>query len=147
MARHSFTVQQVIHKPMSEVYDKLADHNTMGKWLSADIKRVKDSPDKKAGPNGVGSVRTIRMFFLVEFDETVILADKPRRIEYRITRGSPLKNHLGEIALTQMGDDTEITWTVSFEPVIPMTGWLITFLVSSGIKQGLAKLKKMLETT
>lgn len=138
-------IAEQINAPIDVVFDRLADHNRMGEWLDADIKRTQDSPVTAEGVNGTGSVRTLRLLGIMEFDETVVRCERPAGIEYKITRGSPLRNHHGTIALTRDGTNTAIEWNIAFNMTIPFTGFLTGFMLQTAIGRGLAKLKKQLE--
>jgi len=138
-------LHEEISAPIDRVFDALADHDTMGSWLDANIRRTKNSEVKAEGPNGTGSIRTIKMFGLVEFDETVVVFKKPNTIEYKITRGSPLRNHHGRINLIEKNGKTEVTWDIRFDMAIPFTGALMAWLLKTSVGGGLRKLKSTLE--
>lgn len=127
------------------VFDRLADHNRMGEWLDADIRRTRDSTAAGEGVNGTGSVRTLRILGMLDFDETIVKCDKPRTIEYEITRGSPLKNHHGAITLKHDGNVTQIDWDIRFDMDIPLAGHVVALLLNFAVGQGLKKLKGQLE--
>lgn len=146
MPANQTVIEAEIAAPIETVFDRLADHNRMGEWLAADITRTRESENNAEGVNGTGSVRTIRMFKVLEFDETVVRSEKPHTIEYRITRGSPLRNHLGRITLKQNGAAVAVHWEIVFDMAIPFTGKLTAFLLNAAIGSGLATLKKQLES-
>ena len=145
MAANRVLIEQKISAPIETVFDRLADHNRMGEWLSADISRTKDSGNASEGVNGTGSVRTIRILKLLDFDETVVRCEKPGTIEYRISRGSPLRNHLGRINLKANGGDVYIQWEITFDMAIPLTGGITALLLKAAIGRGLATLRKQIE--
>jgi uncharacterized protein YndB with AHSA1/START domain len=145
MQQNRVKITEQISAPVEIVFDRLADHNRMSEWLDADIKRTRDSTVTTEGPNGTGSVRTLRMFGLLEFDETVVRCKRPSAIEYEITRGSPLRDHHGAITLTPDGNTTAIEWNIVFNMAIPFTGFLTGFLLKAAIGRGLAKLKNQIE--
>lgn len=145
MQKYQTVLSASIQAPIETVFERLADHNRMGEWLDADIRRTRDSNVAGEGVNGTGSVRTLRILGLLDFDETVVKCDKPRTIEYEITRGSPLKNHHGVITLKQDGNKTQIDWDIKFDMAIPLTGPIVEFLLNFAVGQGLKKLKGQLE--
>lgn len=106
-----------------KVYDFFCDHESFGRIWPGQITRIKDS-SKPGRPNDVGSVRQIRVGPMA-FEETHTVCDRPRQIQYRVTRGSPIKNHLGTINFIEEGGDTRIDYTIEFDPKIPGTGCLI----------------------
>ena len=106
-----------------KVYDFFCDHNSFGRIWPGEIKRIKDS-DEPGNPNGLGSVRSIRLGPMV-FEETHITCERPHRIQYQITRGGPIKNHLGTINFMAENGGTRIDYTIVFDAKIPLTGCLI----------------------
>lgn len=145
MQQYQTVLSESIKAPIETVFDRLADHNRMGEWLNADIHRTKDSTATAEGVNGTGSVRTLRILGLIDFDETVVKCEKPHSIEYEITRGSPLKNHHGAITLQQNGNTTQIDWDIKFDMAIPLAGHVVALLLNFAVGQGLKKLKGQLE--
>lgn len=143
MSTHQLHVTENFQAPINEVFDRLADHNRMGEYMSADIRRTKDATAPGEGPNGTGSVRTLKIFGLSDFDETVVKFVKPAKLEYKITRGSPLKNHLGVIALKEEGGKTTVDWNITFE--MGFGGMIVEILLKFAVGRGLATLKKQLE--
>jgi hypothetical protein len=63
-------------------------------------------------------------------------------IEYKITRGSPLKNHTGCMLFSETGDITTLHYTIEFEPKlpIPFLGYMLERLVESPIRAGIEKM-------
>lgn len=159
MADYHAEISAEIRAPIETVFDRLADHNAMGTWLNADIRRTKDSSVTAEGVNGTGSVRTLRIFSLLDFDETVVRFEKPRSgvaqgkeakvasIEYKITRGSPLKNHHGTITLDDAGGKVTIAWNIIFDMAFPLVGHVVALLLKFAITDGLKKLAKQLEAS
>ena len=145
MQKYQTVLSASIQAPIETVFDRLSDHNRMGEWLDADIRRTRDSTAAGEGVNGTGSVRTLRILGLLDFDETVVKCEKPRAIEYEITRGSPLKNHHGSITLKQNGSATQIDWDIKFDMAIPLAGHIVAMLLNLAVGQGLNKLKGQLE--
>ncbi len=112
-----------INAEPTRVYDFFCDHESFGRIWPGTIKRIKDS-DEPGNPNGLGSVRSIQLGPIV-FEETHITCQRPQRIQYTVTRGGPIKNHLGTIDFIAEDDGTRIDYTISFDPRIPLTGCLI----------------------
>lgn len=143
MPQYRTHITEKIRAPIGEVFDRLADHNRMGEYMAADIRRVKDSTVASEGVNGTGSVRTLKILGLPDFDETVVKCDKPYCLEYKITRGSPLKNHHGVIRLEEKNGMVAIDWNISFD--MDFGGLVVEMLLKFAVGSGLTKLKKKLE--
>jgi uncharacterized protein YndB with AHSA1/START domain len=132
-------VERLVPAPRERVWEILSDHEGMKKWLPVRevVRRRPGSPD----PNGVGAVRTIRGMGLV-IDEQITGFKPPERLEYVLTEGAPIRDHLGEVVLTEEPGGTRVRWSVRFRPAIPGTGTLLRFLLRRGIAQGLENLAK-----
>ena len=74
------------------VFDKLAEHENLGPVFGANITRVSDGATSR---NGIGSVRRLKIGPLPAFEETTTSAEPNTLIEYKITKGSPLRGPLG----------------------------------------------------
>ena len=76
-----------------KLYDYLEVHENLSEiFFPLTVKTVQNGADTKYG---VGSVRQLSIGPLLPFEETNVVCDKPHRIEYKITKGSPLKDHHG----------------------------------------------------
>jgi uncharacterized protein YndB with AHSA1/START domain len=145
MSQYRTHITEKIRAPIGDVFDRLGDHNRMGEWMMADIRRVVDSTVAGEGVNGTGSVRLLKILGLSDFDETVVKSKKPETIEYKITRGSPLSNHLGVITLKEENGAVAIDWNITFE--MGIGGIVVEQLLKLAVGNGLSKLKKQMETS
>jgi len=127
--------------PLETVFATLSDHEAMGQVLNAKVKRIKDGEDSI---NGIGSVRRITPVPLADFEETVTAFEPNKLVEYTITKGSPLKNHLGRMVFSESGGKTYLHYTIQFEPkvAIPLSGLLVKTILEKIILSGLHKLAK-----
>ncbi|MFA5121287.1 SRPBCC family protein [Zavarzinia sp.] len=144
MAKRHIHLHSVIKAPRAEVFAWVGDHEKFGSLLPGKTRRIVDGtgPD---GVNGAGSVR--RVSFGVSYTDEKTTAVVPGEyVEYTVVQGSPVKNHLGRIKLTDTADGgTEVDYRVEFEPRIPFTGFLTELLVRNILGGGLAKLKRKAE--
>ena len=127
--------------PVETVFATLSDHEAMGKVLNAKVKRLKDGQDDV---NGIGSVRRITPVPLADFEETVTAFEPNKLVEYTITKGSPLKNHLGRMVFSENGGKTHLHYTIQFEPKVPvpLSGLVVKSVLEKVILRGLHKLAK-----
>ena len=127
--------------PVETVFATLSDHEAMGKVLNAKVKRIKDGQDDV---NGIGSVRRITPVPLADFEETVTAFEPNKLVEYTITKGSPLKNHLGRMVFSENGGKTHLHYTIQFEPKepVPLSGLVVKSVLEKVILRGLHKLAK-----
>ncbi|MFH1078678.1 MAG: SRPBCC family protein [Pseudomonadota bacterium] len=127
-------------QPVGELFALLSDHEKMGPILDANVKRTRDGKDSL---NGLGSVRALNIGPLPGFDETVTAFEKDKLVEYKITRGSPLKNHKGIMQFYPSGSDSsKLHYTIEFKSRIPLFGPVIRMGLENTIRRGLKKLQK-----
>ncbi|WP_229053314.1 SRPBCC family protein [Aeromicrobium sp. Leaf350] len=120
------------------VFDKLAEHENLGPVLGAKVRRVKDGDTER---NGVGSTRSLKIGPLPGFEETTTVADRPTLIEYKITKGSPLKGHWGRQSLTPTADGgTRLDYTIGFDAPVPGLAAVVGKILTAAISKGLPKL-------
>lgn len=79
-------------KPPERVFAYLSEHENLGPLFGAKVKRLRDGDSDR---NGVNSARELKIGPLPPFVETVHEVVPNERILYRITQGSPLKDHVG----------------------------------------------------
>ena len=125
---------------IDEVFGFLTDHPRLAEIWGGAFERIVDAPGDD--PNGLGAVRRIRNSGLT-LEETVTAFEKPTRMEYRITKGSPLKNHHGVMLFSATAPDrTHLDYTIEFEPKIPLTGGLLKWRLEGELAAGLDKLAR-----
>ena len=140
MALTKLHIKQSFKAPVGTIFDVLSDHAQFGDIISANIKRVADSDTDNI--NGLGSIRSISIFPTPAFEETITAFEENKLIEYRITKGSPLKNHKGTMRFTQAGDVTKLDYQIEFETKapIPFLGNVIKFGLEKALDKGLSQL-------
>jgi hypothetical protein len=131
----------VVHTFASDpatVFEKLSEHENLGPVLGAKITRVRDGGTSR---NGVGSTRSLKIGPLPAFHETTTVAEPHTLIEYRITKGSPLKGHWGRQILTPTTDGgTQLDYTIGFDAAVPGVAALVGTILQAGIARGIGKL-------
>jgi uncharacterized protein YndB with AHSA1/START domain len=119
--------------PPERVFAYLSEHENLEGMLGAKITRLRDGSDGHR--NGVGSTRQLKVGPVPPFEETVTGFVPNELIAYKITKGSPLKNHWGEMRFTPEGDGTHLHYEISFSSKIPG----VDFIVAQGLKRNIAK--------
>ncbi|MBI5105380.1 MAG: SRPBCC family protein, partial [Solirubrobacterales bacterium] len=79
--------------PPERVFAYLAEHENLEGLFGAKVKRLNDGTDGTR--NGVGSARQMRVLAGPPFVETTTEVVENELIRYRITKGSPLRDHEG----------------------------------------------------
>lgn len=121
--------------PVERVYAYLSEHEHLGPLFGARITRLCDGDTSR---NGVGSVRQLRVGPGPAFEETVTEAVENERIEYRITKGSPLKDHVGLMLFSSTGTGSRLDYTITFDapPVLAQVVKAgLTFTIGRGLKK------------
>lgn len=141
MPKHHVRVQDVVAASPKKVFSLFSDHNRVGKLLGAPMQRIKDSPTSK-NPNGVGSVRHVGPP-IGGFEETVLVCEPNKRIEYTVSKGGPIKNHIGRILFEPAGKHTRVTYTIDFDSKIPFIGGVVARVLTTAIQKGMKKAENM----
>jgi uncharacterized protein YndB with AHSA1/START domain len=117
MRAHHVHVEHDFAKPPERIFDYLAEHEHLADVFGAKVSRLRDGD---AGVrNGVGSVRQLKIGLLPPFEETVTEFVPARRIVYRITKGSPLRGHVGTMTFAPSGDGTRFLYDIRIASLIP----------------------------
>ena len=114
-------IRETVAAPIDRVFELFADHQRFSGLFGGRCERVVEGTPE---PNGLGSVRRIGPGALA-FDETIVAFEPNARIDYQITRGSPLKNHLGQITFREVDGATEVDYRIRFEGKVPLVAWVI----------------------
>ncbi|MAR92951.1 MAG: SRPBCC family protein [Pseudomonadota bacterium] len=130
MSRQCVQMDVEFNAPVEQVFAVLSDHEALGKVLGADFTRIRDGQEHV---NGVGSVRRIGGPPLMSFEETVTAFEPNRLVEYTVSRGSPIKNHLGRMVFSEHAGKTHLHYTIEFEPRLPLP--FSGLLIATGLKR------------
>ena len=124
--------------PPSQVFGFFAEHENLGPILGAGITRLSDGED--GNRNGVGSSRRLKVGPAPAFEETVTGYEPDELIEYRITAGSPLRDHVGSIRFAPTGTGTRLVWQISFSAAVPGLDLIIAEVLKRRMSQALSKI-------
>ena len=135
-------VEQRFAAPVQEVWDHYTDHVSWTDW--AGLGRVRLEREGVPAPNGVGCVREISSLGAKLYEE-VLSFDAPRRMTYRIVRGTvPIKNHFGEVVFEPRDGGTQVTWRCQFDSRIPGLGGFFRALLTRLFRTALQNLARRL---
>ncbi|TNC82442.1 MAG: hypothetical protein C9356_03180 [Oleiphilus sp.] len=143
MAQQTINIVQEFNAPVEQVFEALSDHENFGRICGIKMKRIKDGEDAL---NGLGSVRKISIGPLPSFEETITDYEANALIEYKITQGSPIKNHVGTLRFSSQGESTVLNYTIQLESKIPFTSGLIKGALENGLSKGLSRYAQGLKT-
>ncbi len=140
MGKQKIKIEQSFNAPIETIFSTMTDHETFGNVISTTIKRVVDS--KETNKNGVGSVRRISAFPFPSFEETVITFKPNEIMEYKVTKGSPIKNHKGRMEFSEEGGKTRLYYTIEFDPKLFFMpfGTFLKGAIDKPIRKGMKRL-------
>ena len=116
------------------------DHRGWQDW--AGVKEVVLRQQGDPAPNGLGAIRVARQSGIA-IEEEITGFDPPRRLEYRMVAGLPVRNYRGQVSFAPEGDGTSIVWRVSFRPLVPGTGRLLKAVVRRGLGEVLERFARL----
>ncbi|WP_328813759.1 SRPBCC family protein [Rhodococcus sp. NBC_00297] len=120
------------------VFAALSEHENLGPLFGAKITRVRDGDSSR---NGVGSTRALKLGPLPAFHETTIVSEPNTLIEYKITKGSPLRGHWGTQRLTPTTDGgTALDYTIGFDAPVPGLALVVAKVLTSTISAKIGNL-------
>jgi uncharacterized protein YndB with AHSA1/START domain len=117
MRAHNLHVTQDFTKPVEPVFEYLSEHEHLADLFGARVTRLNDGEGHR---NGVGSRRELKVGPLPPFEETVTEFVPNERIEYKITKGTPLKGHVGVMTFTSLpGGGSHLDYKIRLASPIP----------------------------
>lgn len=122
--------------PVDRAFGYLAEHEHLGPLFGARIERVRDGDTSR---NGVGSVRRLKVGPLPWFEETVTAVVPDERIDYEITKGSPLRGHHGTMQFSTSPSGSHLHYVIEFGAAVPGVDRLVRAMLQRNISAGLAK--------
>ncbi len=136
MRAHHVHIEHDFAKAPERIFAHLAEHENLAELFGAKITRLRDGERER---NGVGSVRRLKVGPMPPFEETVDEFVVPQRIVYRITKGSPLRGHVGVMTFepTAAGG-TRFVYDIRIASPIPGIAPLVTASLTRSISKALA---------
>ena len=134
-------VERDFDQPVERVFAYLSEHENLGAIFPMRVQRVRDGQNGER--NGVGSVRRLSFRGLMPFEETVTAVEPNRRIEYKITKGTPLKGHRGEMLFSERdGGGTHLRYEIVFGAKVPGVDRVVAATLRRSVAQGMDTVAK-----
>jgi uncharacterized protein YndB with AHSA1/START domain len=140
MRAQHVTVDHLFSKPPERIFAYLAEHENLADLFGAKVTRLKDGDDGHR--NGVGSVRKLQIGPAPSFEETVTEFDPPTRIVYRITKGSPLRGHVGIMTFAPEGAGTRFHYDIRLASPVPGLASIVRASLTRSVNKGLSKVER-----
>jgi hypothetical protein len=116
------------------VFGLLADATSWPNWAGPLIARASWEREGIPAPGGVGAIRKIGRWPMFG-REQVVAFEPPWHHAYTTLSGNPVRNYRADVVLARDGSGTRITWSATFDPLIPGTGrffeWTYRRLIGS----------------
>jgi uncharacterized protein YndB with AHSA1/START domain len=133
---HHVQIEHDFAKPPERIFAYLAEHENLAEVFGAKVTRLRDGEDGER--NGVGSVRKLQIGPLPPFEETVTEFVVPERIVYRITKGSPLRGHVGTMTFSPTpAGGTRFAYDIRIASPIPGLAPIVQAALTRSISQSL----------
>ena len=137
MRAHHVHVTHDFEKPVGPVFDYLAEHEHLADLFGAKVERLNDGNSER---NGVGSRRRLKVGPAPPFEETVTDFVPNELIEYKITKGSPLKGHVGTMRFSERpGGGSRLDYRIRLSSPAPGLALAVKASLTRSIEQNLPK--------
>ena len=134
---HYLHVTHDFAKQVGPVFEHLSEHENLGGLFGAKVERLNDGDTDR---NGVGSRRRLQVGPAPPFEETVTEFVPNERIEYRITKGSPLKGHVGTMRFSDLpGGGSHLDYKIRLSSPVPGLTLAVKASLTKSIGQNLPK--------
>ncbi|HET6810730.1 MAG TPA: SRPBCC family protein [Acidimicrobiales bacterium] len=127
MGRYSYQVTARSAAPPKAVFAVLADGAGWSDWAGPLVRYSAWAP---GGPEPVGGVGSVRLLGTRAFHsrEEIVESRPPEVLAYAVRSGWPVKDYRAEVRLEPDGPGTLITWSGSFDALVPGTGAVVLAL-------------------
>jgi hypothetical protein len=103
------------------VFELLADATSWRRWAGPLIAHASWEREGNPPPGGVGAIRKIGRWPSYGREE-IVVSEPPAHHAYTTLSGNPVRNYRADVLLTADGPGTLITWSGTFDPLVPGTG-------------------------
>lgn len=139
MRAHHVHIEHTFAKPPERIFAQLAEHENLAEVFGAKVTRLRDGDNGER--NGVGSVRKLQIGPLPPFEETVTEFVPSERIVYRITKGSPMRGHVGTMTFAPAGGGTRFIYDIRLASPIPGVAAIVRAALTRSITKSLPKVE------
>jgi uncharacterized protein YndB with AHSA1/START domain len=136
---HHVHIEHHFEKPPEQVFAYLAEHENLAEVFGAKIERLRDGEGDR---NGVGSVRQLRIGPMPPFEETVTEFVPYERIVYRITKGSPLRGHVGVMTFAHDAGGTRFVYDIRLASPAPGLALIVRSALTRSITKSLPVIER-----
>jgi hypothetical protein len=113
--------------PVEAVWPLIGEARRWKEWTFLDRTELLEEGDP--APDGVGALRRFTRFGLGS-SERVLAWDPPHHLAYTIVKGFPVRNYRADVTCTPDEPGTLVSWSASFDALVPGTGHLMVLVVT-----------------
>jgi hypothetical protein len=114
------------HAPVDVVWPLIGEAKRWREWSFLDRTEVVE--EGAPPPDGVGALRRFTRLG-VGSSERVVAWEPPRHLGYTIEKGFPVRNYRADVTCTPDGSGTLVSWSATFDPLIPGTGHILVLVL------------------
>jgi uncharacterized protein YndB with AHSA1/START domain len=137
---HYVHIEHDFSKPPELIFAYLAEPENLAEVFGSSVTRLRDGEQNER--NGVGSVRRLKIGPLPPFEETVTEFVPPERIVYRITKGSPLRGHVGTMTFSAQSGGTHFVYEIRIASPIPGLAPIVRAALTRSISRSLPAIER-----
>lgn len=140
-------LKQDFHCDVSTLFGLFSDHIQAGEILKMPCQVIQLSNSEH--PQGVGSIRKVKAGLLPAFEETITQFIPNELIEYQVTQGGIVKDHLGRLRFKQTNNGCQLNYEIAFNSrfSVPFLGKIIASTLQSDFKRCLQELADRLKSS
>jgi uncharacterized protein YndB with AHSA1/START domain len=121
---HSYEVTARSSASPERVFALLADATSWTRWAGSAIGHASWEREGEPTADGIGAIRKVGRWPLFGHEQ-IVAYEPPSHHAYTMVKGNPVRNYRADIHLVPDGDGTRITWSATFDPLVPGTGGLL----------------------
>ena len=135
---NTIVIERDFSVPVDRLFAYLSEHENLNVLFPARVERLNDGTDGQR--NGVGSARKLSFGGLLPFVETNTEVVPNELMRYRITKGTPLNHHRGEMKFSpREGGGSHLRYEIEFGSRVPGLAAIVASSTKRSIERGLAK--------
>jgi len=139
----AFTVAGRSAAPPTVVWRLVAEVGQWRQWAGVTRAELERRGDLE--PEGVGAVRRLGIGPAAS-RERVVVFEPPQHFGYVLVSGFPARNYRADVVLAPDGTGTGLTWSATFDPLVPGTGRLVHGLLRVIVTRFIRRLCRYADT-
>jgi len=76
-------------------------------------------------PGGIGAIRKVGRWPMFGYEQ-IVAYEPPSHHAYTMVKGNPVRNYRADVRIVPDGQGALVTWSASFDALVPGTGAMLT---------------------